>query len=93
VIATEALPLSEALDHPFQTASFRFNTTRLADHDLESLRSVLKKYPGRAEGYIHLLDDQSETVIHLGKKVLFAPSEQLKEETDRILGAGATQFR
>jgi DNA polymerase-3 subunit alpha len=93
VIATEALPLSESLDHPFQTASFRFNTMRLADDDLESLRNILKKYPGRAEGYIHLLDDQSETVIHLGKKVLFAPSNQLKEEADRILGAGATQFR
>jgi DNA polymerase-3 subunit alpha len=93
VIATEALPLSEALDHPFQTASFRFNTMRLADDDLESLRNVLKKYPGKAEGYIHLLDDQSETVIHLGKNVLFAPSNQLKEEADRILGAGATQFR
>jgi len=93
VIATEAVLLSEALDLPFQAASFRFDTTRLADHDLEALRNLLKKYPGKAEGYIHLRNDQSETVIHLGKSILFAPSKTLKEEADRILGAGATEFR
>jgi DNA polymerase-3 subunit alpha len=92
VIATEVLPLSEALDHPFQTASFRFDTLRLADHDLKALRAVLKKQPGKAEGFIHLLDDQSETVIYLGNNVRFAPTEQLRQEADRILGAGATRF-
>ncbi|MFH1079041.1 MAG: DNA polymerase III subunit alpha [Pseudomonadota bacterium] len=92
VLAVEALPLSEALDHPFQTARFRFDTLRLADHDLKALRTILKKHPGKAEGFIHLLDDQSETVIYMGKNMRFAPSEQLKEETDRILGAGATRF-
>jgi DNA polymerase-3 subunit alpha len=92
VIATEVLPLSEALDHPFQTASFRFDTLRLADHDLKALRAVLKKQPGKAEGFIHLLDDHSETVIYLGKNVRFAPTEQLRQEADRILGAGATSF-
>lgn len=93
VIATEALSLTDALDHPFQVASFRFDTTRLTDHDLDALRNVLKKHPGRAEAFLHLLNGQSETVIHLGKNILLAPSRSLKEEADRILGDGATQFR
>jgi DNA polymerase-3 subunit alpha len=93
VIAAEVQLLSEALDLPFQAASFRFDTTRLADHDLEALRNLLRKHPGKAEGFIHLLDERSETVIHLGKGILFAPSKSLKEEADRILGTGATQFR
>jgi len=92
VLAAEALPLSEALDHPFQTARFRFDTMRLADHDLKALRTVLKKHPGKAEGFLHLLDEHSETVICLGKNMLFAPTEQLREDADRILGAGATRF-
>lgn len=92
VLAAEAQPLSAALDHPYQTARFRFDTLRLADRDLNALRTLLKKHPGKAEGYIHLLDDQSETVIYLGKDVLFAPTEKLREEANRILGAGATQF-
>ena len=92
VIATEALSLSEALDHPFQTARFSFDTLRLAGPDLDALRAVLNKYPGKAEGFVHLLDDQSETVIYLGKNMQFAPSEQLKKEADRILGEGATRF-
>jgi DNA polymerase III subunit alpha len=92
VIAAEAVLLAEALDRPFQAASFRFDTQRLAEHDLEALRTLLRRHPGKAEGFIHLLDDQSETVIYLGKNVLFAPSGQLKEEADRILGAEATQF-
>jgi DNA polymerase-3 subunit alpha len=92
VLAAEALPLSEALDHPFQTARFRFDTLRLADHDLKALRTVLKKHPGKADGFIHLLDDRSETVIYLGKNMQFAPSERLREEADLILGAGATRF-
>jgi DNA polymerase-3 subunit alpha len=92
VVASEAVPLAEALDRPFQTASFRFDTRRLVDHDLEALRTVLRRHPGKAEGFIHLLDDQSETVIYLGKNILFSPSGQLKEEADRILGADSTQF-
>ena len=92
VIASEAVPLAEALDRPFQTASFRFDTSRLAEHDLEALRTLLRRCPGKAEGFIHLLDDQSETVIYLGKNILFAPSGQLKEEANRILGDDSTQF-
>jgi DNA polymerase-3 subunit alpha len=92
VIATEALSLSEALDHPFQTARFRFDTLRLAGQDLDALRAVLNKYPGKAEGFIHLLDDHCETVIYLGRNIHFAPSEQLKQDADRILGEGATRF-
>ena len=92
VIAEEVSALSEALDHPFQAASFRFDTQRLADIDLKALQAVLNKQPGKAEGFIHLLDDQSETVIYLGKNMRFAPTEQLRQEADRILGAGATRF-
>jgi DNA polymerase-3 subunit alpha len=92
VIATEILSLSETLDHPFQTARFSFDAVRLADSDLDALRAVLKKFPGKAEGFLHLLDDSSETVIYLGKTVQFTPSERLKEEADRILGPGATRF-
>jgi DNA polymerase-3 subunit alpha len=92
VLAAEVLPLSEVLDHPFQAARFCFDTLRLADRDLKALQTVLKKHPGKAEGFIHLLDDQSETVIYMGKNARFAPTEQLREEADRILGAGATRF-
>jgi len=92
VIASEATLLADALDHPFQQAAFHFDTTRLADQDLEALRSLLKKHPGKAESFIHLMNHHSETVISLGRNILCEPSGELKDEADRILGAGATRF-
>jgi len=92
VIASEAMLLAQALEHPFQQVTFHFDTTRLADEDLELFRLALKKHPGKAESFLHLINNQSETVISLGRSILCEPSGHLREEIDRILGSGSTKF-
>lgn len=92
VKAFEVSPLSDALDQPYQVIRFRFDAAYLSLTELEALKTILTQHPGKAEGYIHLLHERTETIIYLGKDVHFAPSPELRDAADAILGAGATRF-
>lgn len=92
VIASEAIPLASAAEKSYHRAYFTFDINKSSENDLDALRNVLMKFRGNNEGFIRLLQDQSETVIFLGEEMRLDLSLALKIETDQILGNGATVY-
>ncbi|MBM4314022.1 MAG: DNA polymerase III subunit alpha [Deltaproteobacteria bacterium] len=92
VIAGEVTPLISALDKSHQSVFFTIDVEKSSAEDIAVLSQQLKRYPGKYQGFIKLVDKQSETVIYLGEDIGLDLSSQLRKEAERILGAGAAQF-
>lgn len=56
------------------------------------MQRSLKRFPGKHDGFIKLLEEKCETVIYLGEDMKLDLSLPLKREAERILGNGAAQF-
>jgi DNA polymerase-3 subunit alpha len=92
VIAAEVALLDSAVEKPHHAVYFTIDVEKLSTEDITVLGQRLKKYPGKYEGFIKLVDKQSETVIYLGEDIKFDLSLPMKNEADQILGTGAAQF-
>ena len=92
VIATEAVPLSSAADKSYHSAYFTLDINQSPAPDLGALHDILRKFKGKSESFIRILFEQSETVICLGEEMKLDLSLALKQETDHLLGNGATVF-
>ena len=92
VIASEINPLTEEVKQVFNSVHFMIDVVKASPDDIESLRELVLRYRGKYDGFIHLLNDKSETVVYLGDDCRLEISDQVKREADRILGAGATRF-
>ena len=92
LIATEATPLASAAEKPYTSAYFTVDIGKSTADDIEILYNSLKRYQGKNEGFIRLVEDRYETVIYLGDDMKIDLSSMLKKETDSILGNGATLF-
>jgi DNA polymerase-3 subunit alpha len=92
ILALEAIPLSSALDQPFKTVRFMLDLDHISAEDLESLRELLHKFPGKGNGYLHLRNDHTETVVYLGENTRLELSTKLKKAVDQLLGEGTTRF-
>ena len=92
VIASEVNALSEEIDKSYRAVRFRIDVEMSSEDKILQLNQLLNQHKGRCDGYIHIVDDQSEVVIYLGKDIRLELSDQLKLEADRILGNGATQY-
>ena len=92
VIAEEVSILSIAAEKPYSTVYFSFNVDKSSAEDIDILFQRLKKYPGKHDGFIRLLEGKSETLIYLGEDMRLDLSFPLKKEADHILGNGAVQF-
>jgi len=92
VIASEAQPLSEATVAPFKTVHFRIDAMRATGREIDELHALLSKKRGKQDGFLHLVNGSSETVIYLGRDMRLELSGDLLKSADMILGAGATRF-
>lgn len=92
VIASDIITIINAIEQPPHAVHFTFHTGQLSAEILEDFRKLLKKHPGKTDGFIHLLDDQCKTVVYLGEDGRLEASSLLKREADLILGDGSTQF-
>ncbi|MBN2515962.1 MAG: DNA polymerase III subunit alpha [Deltaproteobacteria bacterium] len=94
IIATEIVPLTEALKNPFTSVHFMINAETAKEGDVELLKKLLAKYRGKNKGYIHLFSGNgTETVISLGNGCAIDISEDIRSEVDILFGAGTTKFR
>jgi DNA polymerase-3 subunit alpha len=64
----------------------------VSPENISSLISSLKKYRGKYEGYMHILNGKSESIIYLGDEFRLDINDKLKKEADGILGEGATIY-
>lgn len=93
VIATETTLLSTATDSSQHAAAyFTVHANRCDGGDMEALLQCLRRHVGKQDGYIKLIDEQSETLIYLGADLKLDIASSLKKEAERILGVGAIQF-
>lgn len=93
VKATEIQKLAEIAEHPFTSVHFTVDAARLQQDDLAGLKALIQRYPGRYDGYLHLLSNGCEAVVYLGPDARLEISDTLKEEANRFLGEGMTRFQ
>ncbi len=93
IIASEIIPLAEALKNPFTSVHFMVDVEKTNADDIERLKDILKRYKGKHKGYIHLISNNlTETVISLGNRLTIDISEDIRTEADNIFGSGTTKF-
>ena len=92
IIAQEAVALSKALENPYKEVRFMVNADKISNETIMSLNETIKKYHGKYDGYLHIINGKSETVIYLGDEMRLDINDKLKKEADGILGEGATIY-
>ena len=69
------------------------DTGKVKPEDIKILHETLKKYTGKYEGYIHILNEKSEIIVSLGEQIRLDICDRLQREADSILGKGSTVYR
>ena len=92
IIATDVNSLAEALKNPYKEVRFMVDTKKVSPEDIETLFATLKKYNGKYDSYIHILNENSETIVSLGKQHRLDICDKLQREADWLLGKGSTQY-
>jgi DNA polymerase-3 subunit alpha len=92
VIAQEVTPLSKALENPYKQVRFMINADKVSPESIMSFNEAIKKYSGKYEGYIHIINGKSETILYLGDQSRLDINDKLKKEVDGILGEGTTTY-
>lgn len=92
VIANEISALTLAEGSVLSAVHFTVDITKTSSADIESLYSLFAQHRGKCDGYIHLMDEKSETVVYLGRDIQINITPAIKKEADHILGAGSTRF-
>jgi DNA polymerase-3 subunit alpha len=92
VIAQEVTSLTQSLENPYKQVRFMVDVDKVSTENISSLISSIKKFHGKCEGYVHILNGKSETVVYLGDEFRLDINDKLKKEVDNILGEGATIY-
>jgi DNA polymerase-3 subunit alpha len=92
IIAQDVFTLTKALENPYKQVRFMIDTDKVSPEDIKTLYDTIKKYNGKYEGYIHILNGKSETIVRLGDETKLDICERLQREADGILGEGSTIY-
>ncbi len=92
VIAQEVESLAKALENPYKQVRFMVDADRITPEGISTLTETLRKYQGKYEGFIHILNGRSETVVKLGDDCRLDICDRLRREADSILGEGSTIY-
>jgi len=92
IIAQDVIPLMKALENPYKQVRFMVNTEIVTPEKITTLYDTIKKYSGKYDGYIHIINDKSETIVRLGDETKLDICDRLQREVDGILGEGATIY-
>ncbi|MCG6534216.1 MAG: DNA polymerase III subunit alpha [Syntrophales bacterium LBB04] len=92
VIASEIIPLGDAVEQPYDVVHFSIDVSRSSAIDIDSLHKLLINHKGKCDGFIRIVNGNSEVIVYLGRDFQLELTDKLKGETDRLLGAGATRF-
>ncbi len=92
VIAQEVISLTKALENPYKQVRFMVDADRITPEGLSTLTETIRKYKGKYEGFIHIVNGRSETIVKLGDESRLDICDRLKSEADGILGEGSTIY-
>jgi len=92
LIAQDVIPLTKALENPYKQVRFMVDTNKVSPENITEFLASIKKFKGRYEGYMHILNGKSETIVYLGDDFRLDINDKLKKEADNILGQGSTIY-
>lgn len=92
LMAQEVVPLSKSLENPYKQVRFMVDANKVSPENISSFISSLKKFHGKYDSYMHILNGKSETIVYLGDDYRLDINDNLKKEADNILGEGATIY-
>ncbi len=92
IIAQDVVPLAKALENPYKQIRFMVDAEKVSPDNIISFSNAIKKYQGKYDSYIHIVNGKSETIVYLGDKLRLDINDRMKREADSILGEGATTY-
>jgi DNA polymerase-3 subunit alpha len=92
IIAQEAIPISISLENPYKQIRFAVDAEKISPENIVSFCNAMKKYHGKYDSYLHIINGKSETIVYLGDQLRLDINDKLKREADSILGEGATTY-
>lgn len=92
IIAQDVIPLAKAMENPYKQIRFIVNADKVSPDNIISFSNAMKKYHGKYDSYIHIVNGKSETIVYLGEQLRLDISDKLKREADGILGEGSTTY-
>ena len=95
IIANEITALHDAPEvSPFSSVHFQIETHGISTEDyITQIKYLSDKYKGSSEGYIHLLNGSSETIIFLGNDRRFQLTPELMKASRLVLGPNSIKYR
>lgn len=94
LIADEVVPLAEARAKSVREVHFALAPAVADRETLLALRTQIAGYRGGCSAFVHLLlDEDWEAVIALPPELNVAPSDQLVDAVNDLIGRGRTSFR
>ena len=95
IIANDITPLQDAPDiSPYLSVHFQVDTQGISTEDyILHIKHLSDKHKGSSEGYIHLLNGNSETIIYLGNDRHFQLTPELLKATRLVLGPNSIKYR
>ncbi|MEQ8214215.1 MAG: hypothetical protein ABRQ35_09995, partial [Smithellaceae bacterium] len=76
----------------YKQIRFIIDADKVSPDNIISFGNAIKKYPGKYDSYIHIINEKSETIVYLGDELRLDINDRLKREADSILGEGATTY-
>ncbi|MEW6089010.1 MAG: DNA polymerase III subunit alpha [bacterium] len=93
IIAEEIIPLSQVKEKMTDIIHIRINTLGLENSLLEETKKILNSHKGRCSVYLHFLKPSKDEIVQkLNSDYLAAPSSELIDEIEKILGDGSIWF-
>ena len=94
IIADEVLPLPEARRKAAQQITLRVDTSTVAIGVMDSLASLLRRYPGKCRSYLQIVrKGVAETEIELAAELAIDPTDGLIQAALSLLGEGSVTLR
>lgn len=92
IIAQEVVSLTKSLENPYKQIRFQVDSEKVSPENLASFCSAMKKYRGKYDSFIHIVNEKSETIVYLGDELRLDINDRLRREADNLLGEGATTY-
>lgn len=94
VLATQILLLEETPQYLTKSIHFRLSATEATAKQLNALKSVLGRFPGPCQTFLHLVHpEKMETVLRLPEGLKVIPSPQLVSSIQKLFGHNITWFQ
>lgn len=92
IIAQDVIPLAKALENPYKQIRFMIDAQKVSPDNIISFSNAIKKYQGKYDSYIHIINEKSETIVYMGDELRLDINDRMRKEADSILGEGATTY-